>query len=162
MFVTNATGNAPLITYFWCLSVGANSYSYNSGAGHTITRRWGFKQYDNSGTYAPELTIFNSNSNTTCDASVTVGGVAVEEPIQGQISISPNPLQRGDLLEIKASKPIRNVIVHNMMGVEVYQMSTKSSSVTVDLNGLHLASGIYFVEVLVDGNATMRRKVLVE
>jgi predicted membrane protein len=162
MFVANATGNTPLISYFWCLTVGANSYSYNSGAGHTITRRWGFKQYDNPGTFAPELTIFNSNSNTSCNATVTVGGVAVEEPVQGQISISPNPLQQGDRLEIKASKPIRNVAVRNMLGVEILSMSGSSSRMSVDLGGMQLASGVYFVEVVVDGNAVVRRKILVE
>ncbi len=162
MFVAQASGNAPLISYFWCMSVGANSYSYNSRAGHTITRRWGYKQYDNVGTFTPELTVFNSITNHLCNETVTVGGVGVAEAAAAYISISPNPLQQGDRLEIKATKAIRNVSVCNMMGVAIYQTSAKSSSVSVDLSDLQLASGIYFVEVLMDGNAAVRRKILVE
>jgi hypothetical protein len=163
MFVENATGNTPLISYFWCLTVGANSYSYDSDAGHTITRRWGFKQYDNAGSYTPELTIFNSMTNTTCDANVTVsGGTGIGEETQVQAHIYPNPVNRAGQLEIQAPKPILSVELTDLMGTKLLISNGKGNRMTLDLGDLQLAAGVYFVEVRMTGAESLRRKIVVE
>jgi hypothetical protein len=142
--------------------VGANSYSYNSGAGHSITRRWGFKQYDNPGTFTPELTVFNAITNRTCDATVSVGGVGVAATSEAAVGVFPNPLHRGEGLEIRTEKPIRKVRLMDMMGVEVFAMNSKGSDLSTTMEGVNLAAGVYVVEVVCEGGNVARKRVVVE
>lgn len=78
------------LAYFWCLSTGAQDYSYDTDAGHTISRRWGWKQYADGGDYYPTLTISNSNSNSQCNNSVSFA-TGINELLRDRISVYPSP-----------------------------------------------------------------------
>lgn len=78
--VVRASGvGAPYVAYLWCMTIGASSYSHQCGDGHLITRRWAWKAYTNPGTYSPELSVFNSISNSGCTGEVHFSGNSVAE-----------------------------------------------------------------------------------
>jgi PKD repeat protein len=115
-----SSGSAPLITCFNCLSIGANSYSYNCGDGHTITRRWAWKQYNNAGNYSPQLTVFNSSNNTTCNSTVNVD-VGIEElAAMNAIILSPNPATNEFMIKsrVLGTERIENVEIYDFIGTK--------------------------------------------
>lgn len=82
------SGGAPYMAYLWCLSIGASSYTHQCGDGHQITRRWAWKQYANPGSYTPQLTAFNSTTNSQCNGVLSFIGTAVEDAVQvGELRI---------------------------------------------------------------------------
>ncbi len=89
-YAEQVSGTAnPYIAYLWCLSIGASSYSHQCGDGHTINRRWAWKNYANAGSYSPELTAFSAISNSTCNGSLSYVNTGLEEFGYGARSLRP-------------------------------------------------------------------------
>ena len=158
-FIEKYNDTDPHIVYFWCLSIGADSYSYNSGDGHTITRRWGFKQYANAGNYNPVLTIFNSVSNSTCSQSISVNTSKIAE-VEPALRLFPNPAN-GKELFLQSDNIITGAEVTDVTGRMLvnYQFAGERF---VHISDLNLHRGAYFVKVLLEDNRQTVRKLIVE
>lgn len=128
----------PHIAYLWCLSIGASSYSHSAGDGHTITRRWAWKRYASGGAYQPQLTVYSSTTNTTCDGTLNFVGTGVEEAAPEQPSIT----WAGDRIRITTSSPIGTVEVMDVGGRLL--VTSRTNAMVADFQA-PLSEGIYLV-----------------
>jgi hypothetical protein len=159
-FVSHNSGPAPLITYLWCMSIGAGSYTHSCGDGHSITRRWGWKQYDAPGSYSPELTIYSSIGNSTCTGSVSVTGVGVEDALDQTLKVYPNPVSANAQIFVEAQQMISGISILDVMGRELHQQQTSGMKERVDLDLMHLSTGIYFAIIHFKDNRTVMRRIV--
>lgn len=145
MFVSESSGDSPLITYLTYLAVGASSNNYNCGDGHQISSRYAWKQFDNSGSYNINLTVYNNALNNTCSSSVTVTGntVSVNNVESADVAIYPNPTTGLFVIEGLGNKA-QQVRVYNSLGVQVEEGQFISGQ-TIDLSDK--PAGIYYVRV---------------
>ncbi|MBL7945917.1 MAG: hypothetical protein JNN32_07610 [Flavobacteriales bacterium] len=130
--------SSPHIAYLWCLSIGASSYSHATGDGHTITRRWAWKRYASSAVYQPELTVFGSSTNSTCDGTLNFAG-------NGTASLAPPsaPMHwSADRLVITSVDPIGAVEVHDAGGRLIASAHTSANTMALPLS---IPSGLYVV-----------------
>lgn len=134
-----ATGE-PYIAYLWCLSIGASSYSHACGDGHTITRRWAWKDYANGGSYQPELTVFSATANSTCTGSVNFVGTAIEDPAGN----GPSAVYDGEAIRLQGDGPLGHVEVIDGKGGVVLSRSTNEPSVRIPAS---LEQGIYIITI---------------
>ena len=165
LFIVNATTNPNRIIYVWCLTYGANSFSYNCGDGHTITNRWAWKQYNNSGNYTPVLSIFNSNSNSTCNESINFAPTGIEDLLNDIdiISIYPNPSTNGKF-EISSKKNMGNTTIDlfDVTGNLVYTEKTSIfANENKQVNIGSLANGIYTCKIS-NSDEYFTKKIIVE
>ena len=143
-----SSGGTPRIAYLWCLTIGASSYSHTCGDGHTITRRWAWKQYASPGSYSPQLTAFNSVSNTQCNGQLTFVGTAVDE------QDTPNDLRiavQSRSVQVVCEDVLGMVTIVDAKGGMVY---TGSHSATTAVIQLPHADGMYALRA---GNGQVRR-----
>jgi len=155
---STSNGNAPVITFFNCLSVGANSYSYNCGDGHTIIRRWAWKQYDNAGSYSPQLTVFNSSNNSTCNATINVG-VGIEElNATNNIAIFPNPVH-SQLIIDDVGFTISKIEIYNLIGEKIFNQQPEANGSKLYIDVSSLSPGIYCVKVKREGQEQITKLV---
>lgn len=128
----------PRIAYLWCLSIGASAYSHSCGDGHTITRRWAWKRYANSGVYQPQLTVFSSVSNSTCEATLNFVGTAMEE-----VALEPPSITwAGDRIHVAAPSSIGTVEVMDVGGRLLASARTSEPMAVVQAP---LCAGVYLV-----------------
>jgi hypothetical protein len=159
LFVSSSGGMAPLITYFWCLTYGANSYSYACGDGHTINRRWAFKQYTNPGNYNPVLTIFNSSNNSACDENITVlTGIEQISNLEGEVY--PNPASNILFVDLD-QKGVVEFIIYEVTGkvVKSNHLMMDQTENFIDISGL--TPGIYFIDFYTSTDL-LRRKIIIQ
>ena len=162
-FSSHSSGDAPLLTYLWCMSIGANSFTHTAGDGHTIFRRWGWKQYDTPGTYTPSLVVANSIGNTTCNLNVTVNNPnSVEEHGPFSFNIYPNPITAGSDLTVETAKPLKQVRVLNALGAEMKFQSTGGSTSQHRIQCSGWPLGLYFVEVILSNDERETRPLIVQ
>lgn len=128
----------PRIAYLWCLSIGASAYSHSCGDGHTITRRWAWKRYANSGVYQPQLTVFSSVSNSTCEATLNFVGTAIQEVALEQPLIT----WAGDRIHVAAPSSIGTVEVMDVGGRLLASARTSEPMAVVQAP---LCAGVYLV-----------------
>lgn len=155
-FFIEQPSNSNNLAYFWCLSIGANNYSYDSDAGHTISRRWGWKQYSNGGDYYPSLTISNSNSNSQCNNSVSFT-TDIKELLRDRISVYPSPTSNTLHLDGHGLS-ITTIEIVDATGKVV--TSNNSFSYTTAINVSSLNNGVYFLYATTnDGSKAVTRFV---
>ncbi|MGV3632104.1 MAG: T9SS type A sorting domain-containing protein [Bacteroidota bacterium] len=165
LFISDNAGNAPFITQFSCLTIGASLASYACGDGHTITRRWAWKQYGNPGSYQPVLTIFNSNQNSTCSGQVQVSGTSSLHELEnnGAFSIIPNPVSAGSGWKIESVEKISEIRVYNSLGALVYSKTgSDSNSLMIEGSEAGLSPGIYVANIHTGDLRTVNLKLIVE
>ncbi len=162
VFAVNAE-DTKHIAYLWCLTIGANSYSYSCGDGHTVTSRWAWKQYASGGSYGPSLAIFNSSSNSSCSASLNFAVTNVPGISAADFSVFPNPAYCHDALRLSLSEKAQAVRITELNGKIVYenQFSPVSGNVSLELDGVTLSAGVYFVEIYFENGAKSVKKFLV-
>ncbi|MGI8892374.1 MAG: T9SS type A sorting domain-containing protein [Bacteroidia bacterium] len=160
LFASEISGNKPLITYLWCLSIGANSYSYSCGDGHTINRRWAFKQYNNPGNYNVTLSIFNSQFNNTCNKSIVVyDPLDIAEINNVNVKIYPNPVERNKILFVNAAVPLTQIKLMSLSGTVTVDWLINNNSNEIILPDV--TAGIYFLEcTLKDKSKTINKIVI--
>lgn len=147
-----SAGDAPRIAYLWCLSIGASTYSHVCGDGHTITRRWAWKQYANPGSYSPQFTAFSSTTNSQCSGTVNFTGTSVEEAMQGdelRFKVSHGAM------ELWSNGVLGNVTIVDAKGSMVYQGTHSSSTAII---ALPASEGVYAVRT---GSGEVRRFAVV-
>lgn len=141
----------PHIAYLWCLSIGASAYAHACGDGHTITRRWGWKRYANSGVYQLQLTAYSANASSTCDGVLNFVGTGVD----GTVPEQPTITWAGDRLHIAAPLPLGTVEVMDVGGRLL--ATSRTNAMVVDVQA-PLNEGIYLVRC---GGWTVQRIVVV-
>jgi hypothetical protein len=158
-YSTNSNNDAPMTTYFWCNSVGASSYTINTDAGHSIDRRWGWKTYEQSGSYSPYLTIYNSSSNSTCNTSVDVTGIG-NELSESWVKVYPTLLSVGNAeVKVKSETVIVSVRISNTLGQEIQKRAVSGLEFSVPLKTT--AAGVYLMELLTNDNKRVVKRLSV-
>ena len=130
----------PHIGYLWCLSIGASSYSHDCGDGHSITRRWAWKQYATPGTYQPELTVLSAAASSTCDGTLNFVGTM----LPGTEELGFLASWTGTGVRVTSDGPIGVAEILDASGRLV--ASGRSSDQHLSLQVV-LAPGIYLVQV---------------
>src|ERR1019366_5379250 len=127
------------------------SYSWSNGASSSDLSEL------TAGTYIVNIKDANGciTSGTFKVASLT-GISNVNADVSGMM-IYPNPSNEMATIEMKGSI-ISNIKIVNVNGQVVFELEPKLPKVQINSNTL--ASGIYFVEVLVDGNFVTRRMIV--
>lgn len=146
-----SSAGAPHIAYLWCLSIGASSYTHGCGDGHTITRRWAWKQYAAPGSYTPQFTAFSSTSNTQCNGHLSFIGTAVRENEDPTLRIS----WTGTHIRVVAEERIGGVEVFNGSGRLVVTGHSGDHRTEIPAD---LPSGMYIVRA---GDRPARRLAVV-
>jgi len=164
MYFEKANNHAPYLVYFWNMSIGTNAFSQNADDGHTFTRRWGFKQYANTGYYNPTLTIYHSLDNHTCSSNLTVPVTKITSQKNNyDVNVYPNPTNRKGLVHIESNKRIGTFRLINILGTTIIQQEISSSSADISLSNLALNAGTYFIEITsAKDNQITRRKIILE
>ncbi|MBL0043561.1 MAG: hypothetical protein IPP33_03800 [Flavobacteriales bacterium] len=141
------------VAYLSCLSIGASTYSHQCADGHTITRRWAWKAYVNPGSYSPELTVFSSVSNSTCNGSLFFVGVGLEE--LNAVDVLVVTSQNGELV-ITSNRPLGQVTVYDSWGRTIAASRTTKLQLNIPLQA---APGCYFVSAT-DAFGGLRNKAV--
>lgn len=143
------------VAYLHCLSIGASTYSHQCGDGHVITRRWAWKAYANPGTYAPELSVFSSTSNSTCSGSVAFSSIGFAE-IAASAPFRIASTSSG--LRISGDRYIAEVTVRDAMGRVISVLRGHGSALEIPFAA---ALGQYFAKVVAaDGSVWTLRTVV--
>jgi len=148
----NVSGTAqPHIEYLWCLTLGASTFSHQCGDGHTIDRRWAWKEYADDGVYLPTLNVSNTNGSSSCTGE--------QEPITTGIDAGVIPprlsacFQDGEL-QVRNDVPLGAVQVFDASGRAVASILTNSP--TCVLPG-PFAPGVYAIRAGATGTVSAVR-----
>lgn len=95
------------------------------------------------------LWIIDSDKDPNTIYGYTTCTLGTEQNALDNFSVYPNPVQ--DILHIDAAFTVEKVNVYNTLGKKV----AASSSKTIDVS--YLPSGIYFAEILSEGNRAVKR-----
>jgi hypothetical protein len=156
-YAEQVSGTAnPHIAYLWCLSIGASSYSHQCGDGHTINRRWAWKNYANAGSYSPELTAFSAISNSTCNGSLSYVNTGLEEFGYGG---SFTATYHQESIRVSGDGPLGLVEVLDARGRQV--ASARTADQIVEFPGA-FASGLYMVRCQGSNGIARTRRLVVE
>jgi hypothetical protein len=73
-YASQSTGNAPLKTYFWDLSIGATAFTYNFGDGGSVSAQTAFYTYNSSANspYTATQTAIGWGNTRTHSVTITV------------------------------------------------------------------------------------------
>lgn len=144
------------MTNFWCMSIGANSYSYTCGDGHSITRRWAWKRYKDGGTYRPELNVSNSKLNSSCDADVDLP-TSIKELKEHLVLLKQNPVK--NYLEIESgNKEIDEIEIFDIIGNKVITEKYETDLKTIKINCSQLPAGLYLATFTSENSKTKTLK----
>ncbi|MBL7950145.1 MAG: hypothetical protein JNM62_00380 [Flavobacteriales bacterium] len=141
-------GGAPRIAYLWCLTIGASSYSHNCGDGHTITRRWAWKQYMDPGSYLPQLSALSYTNGTQCTDQLNFVGTAVEGRAT---SDAPSIIVHNGSIRVIGDVVLGMITIVDAKGSVVYTGSHAANTATITLP---VAAGVY---ALRSGDGQARR-----
>ena len=72
-----------------------------------------------------------------------------------QFSIYPNPTS--EVLNIEGNTQIENVLIHDLLGGNIMEISPQTDKIQIDLN--HLNDGVYLVCITSEGKRTTRKIV---
>lgn len=156
-----------------CMSMGASMYTYSCGDGHQISRRQGWKRYNN-GLYNIELNTSNSIYNSNCNTSVAISAgasscvntnepnetqntaktISINTDVTGQIASTTDndylkftTTSTGDVTVSLTNLPANyNLKVFNTVGTQLgISQNTGTSSESISLS--NLAAGTYIAYV---------------
>ena len=158
--------DAPSGFFDWEDNNGTVSFSAEGGEGYTHIWNFddgGYSQqpnpthtYESSGTYSVCLLINSScGGNSFCqNVTVTVNStVAIEERLMEETLIYPNPSV--NFIKIKTQGKVESIRLMDITGKESLQKGFIKPDEKIDIS--HLPTGIYFVELLIDGFKVVRR-----
>ena len=171
-FITNtSTGSIPLTVYFTNQSIGANSYYWRFGDGHTSTAVNPSNTYTAIGTYTVCLIASNSScADEACEIiSAHIAGIE-QYNINNNMSIYPNPAK--DVINIvlshfdtstssmgNAQDGKGTLVLTDMMGNTVKQLSVSSQQLTLDVSDL--TEGVYNISISSNAGVLNKRVVAV-
>lgn len=87
------------------------------------------------------------------DLTVQDGTLSTKDVDLAAVALFPNPIS--DVLNIKSNNPIDSLNIYNVLGQNV--MRTTSNIETINMS--HLESGMYFVEVEIDGKISTHKVI---
>lgn len=145
------------IVYAWCMSYGANSYAYNAGDGHVISRRQGWKYYTSPGNYSFSLNVSNSNLNSSCSESINIVSGLSDNESAKYINIYPNPFCQSLKIENNSTKEIR-LEVHDLQGAVLYNNKISTDVNFIDMS--NLSDGFYMVNIYVSDILVSTKKMI--
>ncbi len=80
-----------------------------------------------------------------------------------QVVIYPNPANRGDILKIKSSLLVKNVVVTNMIGVEICNQTNEFVIYDdLQLKIDNCTPGIYYAKITFEDNKSVIKKVIMK
>lgn len=161
-FTYSAVGNS---VSFTSNSTNGTSYAWNFGNGSTSTQQNPSHTYSSPGVYTVTLTVTNACGSSTTTQQITVGSTSVENYVQDiNLEVFPNPAS--DVANISCFLDAPRHIT-----VSVFDLSGKmlgnwqsgqamSGAVNIPLDLSAYSSGVYFIQVDIDGGNTVKRKLI--
>ena len=129
-----------------CMSIGASSFVYNCGDGHQISRKQGWKKYNDNNTYNLDLNVSNGVTNSTCNSTIN-NQVGIKEYDNINFQLFPNPTSHQITISSdKNSGKIHLVSIHNSLGQNIIERKLTEQNLSIDLSDLD--QGIYFVTII--------------
>lgn len=110
-----------------------------------------FSLYDATGGDPPD-----SETYFLIDDINLSGSVGIDEQLQTEISIYPNPAT--DMLNVKAEIEVEQISILNTQGQEVYQEQLNRNAAQIDLS--NFLPGLYFARIEADGK-TYSKKIII-
>ena len=98
-------------------------------------------------------------TDSILDAGILIG---VREKTKNAVHISPNPIQRGELIKVRVTEPLPGgrAILYNSLGVMVRESNLTGSMAITELNTGDLPSGFYYVQVSNDTFSAGQRVII--
>ena len=157
---TSVLGDYPLLSWVsnLCANMGGASYQWVNCPSYTAIAGATAQTYtpSTSGSYA--VIISNGTSCKDTSACVAVIGTNINEnSLASQVKLYPNPAS--NLVTLSNLTMGQNINIINTLGVSVFNSKTDNSTMTIDVNAF--ASGMYFVQIVQDGQLLATRKLLI-
>lgn len=161
-FTYSAVGNS---VSFTSNSSNGTSYSWNFGNGSTSTQQNPGHTYSSPGVYTVTLTVTNACGSNTTTQQITVGSTSVENYTEDiSFGVFPNPAY--DITHISCVLDAPHDVA-----VSIFDLSGKmisawrseqamSGVVNIPLDISAYSSGVYFIQLQIDGANTMKRKLI--
>jgi hypothetical protein len=111
------------------------------------------------GNYTVDLTVTDYASNSdmaTANVEVIDSTVGINEQEVKGLGIYPNPTS--GQLSLQANEPIKNVLISDVLGKQVFNGNPNNTKINLNLN--QLTKGIYFVRVKTDNAMSVRKLVV--
>jgi hypothetical protein len=111
------------------------------------------------GNYTVDLTVTDYASNSdmaTANVEVIDSTVGINEQEVKGLEIYPNPTS--GQLSLQANEPIKNVLISDVLGKQVFNGNPNNTKINLNLN--QLTKGIYFVRVKTDNAMSVRKLVV--
>ncbi|MBX7241173.1 MAG: PKD domain-containing protein [Bacteroidia bacterium] len=156
---TGASGNYQ----FSSTSTGSpTSYTWNFGDGGTSTQMNPLHSYTASGGYTVTLTVTNA-CGTNTSSQVIEASVGIEDEIEGEVKIYPNPNSGTFTLEVSNTNEDKIALsLFDIQGKQIFSesYSVMSGNLKKELNMSNLSEGAYFVR-LSSGGKSSNYKLLI-
>lgn len=105
-----------------------------------------------------DIHVFNDfYGEIVLEDAFTLGPILIEEN-NITLKISPNPTK--DIVNIKSSESISNISVFDLNGKHVLSNQFSSNEIKLDLS--KLSSGVYFLNIDLKNNQTIKRPIIIE
>lgn len=143
----------------WEIEYGATGFTPGSGTiitdndgtlGETITALVPETDYE---VYITAICAPENKSEQVGPVTFTTEPLGVADQVFQDFSYHPNPIS--NLLSLKATNEIQQVVIYDLLGQEVFKTKPNSLSLNFELNGLH--GGIYLMKVTVDNSVGFYR-----
>jgi large repetitive protein len=157
-------GSAGRVNFNSSTSVGASTYNWRFSDGQTSILANPSINFTTNGSKSAQLIVVNS---TQCVDSTTqtvlIGNVSANDLPEGvMVNLAPNPVT--DILMITVKLPnglpksMANTIrIKNSLGQQIIQKTITDTPLSIDT--FNWVSGLYFVEIIIDGKAYFIGKV---
>ncbi len=141
--------------YMRCMSIGVGTFTYSCGDGHQISRKQGWKKYNNSNSYNATLNVSNGINNSSCNTTINIT-TGIEEYNSLNFQIFPNPATDRVFIDCADSKELK-MQVYNTVGEYVLQSDLTNGKNIIDISAL--TPGIYGIR-LTGTEGTYQQKLI--
>lgn len=92
------------------------------------------------------------------EESFTIGTIGIENYLAQKVSIYPNPSQGFFTIQFVDKQNMKQIMVTDFQGSEVYSISGPGKELSLDLT--EFGKGVYFIRIILD-NESVIEKVIV-
>ncbi|MEM9823780.1 MAG: choice-of-anchor B family protein, partial [Bacteroidota bacterium] len=143
----------------------ATDYTWSFGDGNSSALPNPIHTYTSSGTYEVELLVSNACGSSLITETIVIDLSTSTNELEFVVDLNtqPNPFDEAILIsyQIDRSYQTGNLSIYNALGQQVTQLKIGNSSGQI-LTGDDLSSGLYFLQLQLDGKNVMSRKIIKE
>ncbi len=140
------------------LSQNAYAYSWNFGDGESSTENAPIHDYTNDGNYTVTLTAYNDCGENSYESSITIQTIGVNEILENQFSINPNPAKNKICITLKQIES-GQIQIFNSAGQIVLEKHFEDKN-KIELNTEALKSGVYLIKLQDSKNSGLKKLII--